>query len=224
MGATAAVPDDNNWYAEVGDWHMLGNADNPDCVEAAILHHIMQRRAYAGRPVTFFDADALALLAKWGGPDGTLMRTALDAWKNDGIVLPDGTVDRIDAYAVVDHTDPNWLKRAVKECGGVLLGIRCPVAWLSDGIYMFDVPSGDPGPIDGGHCVFLPGSQRTALDLQFSCVTWGFRRQMTMAAIHAVADEAYCVLNRDWLDADGLNPAGVDWAAAQAAMARLKAA
>ena len=224
-------PDDSNWYAEIGDWPMLANNYLGDCVAAAALHAIQQRRAYALRPVTPTDDDAIALYSAWGGyvkdqpatDQGVIMSQALAAWAQNGVKLG-AEMDILESYAAVEQLSLPWLKRAIWRTGSVMLGIQCPEAWLEDEVYLLDLPSGAPINSGGGHAILLVGYQANAGDLLFNCITWGQRLAMTAQALMRVADEAYAILDRDWCDAAGVDPAGVDWQTASAAMAAIRTA
>lgn len=219
-------PEGCNWYAEIGEWPMLGNNEFGCCVEAAVLHCLQQRWAYVRQPITVDDAAALALYSSWTGfnaadpstDQGTVVSDSMARWKTDGVPLHGGAWnDKLTAYASVDHVSIPWLKAAIWHCGAVLLGIRCPLAW-TEADYLLDLPDGQVGDIAGGHCGLLVGYEPTALGTEFDVITWGARFRVTERALGLVADEAYAPLDRDWMDADGKNPAGVDWAAAEAAM------
>lgn len=217
------VPAMCNWWADVGSWSWCLNDTLGTCVEAGALHCIQQRLAYVGKSYTPSDADTEALYTRWAGyvpgdPStdmGTVMANALADWARSPVM---GT--SLGAYASVDHVSADWVKRAIWRCGGVLLGLNLPEAWR-DVDYLFDLPSG-VGDIAGGHCIYLTGFEETALGTEFDAVTWGGRFRMTERALPLVADEAYAILSRDWCDAAGVDPAGVDWADAEAAMAALR--
>jgi hypothetical protein len=221
-------PDNVNWWADVGEWPMLRNDTIGDCVPAAALHQIQQRRAYAGRPIEMTDVDAEALYVFWGGwkPDvpasdqGCVMSTALLDWVRDGIALPDGSTDKPEAVAAIDHASLLWLRYAIWKFGGAMIGMRFPTDWFDAG-YLLDLPDDAEPAIAGGHCMLVVGCELTALGFEFDVITWGQRMRMTWRAAARVLDEAYAILNRDWLDVGGHDPAGLDWQAAQAAMAEL---
>jgi hypothetical protein len=230
----AAPPLNINWYDKVASWPMLANDRIGDCVIAYVLHCIQQRMAYAGKPVAFADNEAEALYESWGGwnpadpktDDGMLMTDALAAWARSGVVVPGG-VDTITGLASIDHSMlVPWIRFAIWKFGGVGLGIICPRRWVEEvrpgGV--LDVPGYlDPDEIAGGHAVYLAGVEMMRNGtFVFAVVTWGDLYHMTGRALRIVGDEAHCVLDRDWTDAQGIDPAGVDWAAANAAIQSLQ--
>jgi hypothetical protein len=227
-----APPEPINWYADIGEWPMLRNDVLGCCVPAAALHCIQQRLAYAGKPFEPSDALTEAVYSQWAGwnpadpltDQGTLMSEALAKWARDGITLPDGTVDKPDAVASINQITLGWLRYAIWRCGAVLIGLNCPTAWLEEELYLLDVPaaSEEDIAIAGGHCMLLVGCEQTALGYEFDSITWGSRCRTTWRALSMLADEAYAILNRDWVDVSGMDPAGIEWAMAEEAMGRLR--
>lgn len=235
MLAKIDVPDASNWHADVHEVPMLGNDRLGDCVPASVLHVIQQRRAYALRPIDFSEDDAVRTYTQFAGYDptnatvpnptdrGTVMSSAMASWASAGIALPDGTTDRLTAYASVQVGSVVALQRAIAMCGSVLVGINCPAKWLRSD-YLFDLEPGELINSVGGHCVALMGYLPTALGLEFDVVTWGGKFRMTWRAAAQVLDEAYAPLDPDWLNAAGLDPANVAWADASAAMQQIAVA
>ena len=221
-------PESINWWAPVGSWPMLANDWLGDCVPAGALHMIQQRLAYRGVSWAATDDDVVQLYQHWGGYDpqnpgtdnGCIMATAMAQWAATGVPIPDG-LDRPDAIMSLDHMSTEWIDYALWRFGAVLIGIYCPVEWLTDTAYLFDLPNG-LGQVAGGHCMLVVGREPTALGVEYDVVTWGFRGRMVDRAARLVIEEAYAVLDRDWMDANNRDPAGVDWAMAQYAMQQLR--
>jgi hypothetical protein len=229
LGRVETPPDNCNWYAGIGSWPMYLNDQLGCCVPAGAAHQFQQRQVYAGEHMELSDQAIVEIYKEWAGYDGTPatdngteMSTAMKLWMSQGIPLPDGTRDRIEVFAEVDHQSESWLKRAIWHTGGVLLGFNIPQRWAESVDYLFDLEPGDVDNIAGGHCVFLPGYEATALGTEFDIITWGFRGRMTWRALEQLADEAYCVLNNDWLNKEGVDPAGIQWADAIQAMTALR--
>lgn len=223
-------PADINWYSKMHSWPMLANDQLGDCVPAGALHLVQMRYAYADQVVVFGNNDAVKLYEKWGNYDpndpstdgGCVMSDAMAMWVKDGIQLPNGKLDKPDAIAQINHASPEWIRYAMWKFGGVLIGIECPTAWTEEEPgQLFDLPNGLTD-IAGGHCMMQCGKEPTALGNEYDSITWGFRSRMTERALKLVVMEAYAVLSKDWLDAAGRDPAGVDWDQAEAAMKNLK--
>ena len=83
-----------------------------------------------------------------------------------------------------------------------------------------DNPRGntDPGSW-GGHAVPILAYDSDAL----TCITWGAKKRMTWDFFARYCDESYAPLSRDWLNAQGKDPQGLDIAALQADLRELTA-
>jgi hypothetical protein len=233
LATTREVPPLNvDWWSKVPAWPMLDNDRLGDCVIAYVLHCVQQRRQYVGRPVTFGNPDADALYSAWAGWNGSpasdrgmLMTDALADWARHGVPISGEANDNIAGLASVDFMAAAWIRYAIWKCGGVGLGITCPIEWVEDvppgG--MLDVPGYlHPNQIAGGHAVYLAGYEMQKNGtFVYDCITWGDRYVMTGRALRIVGDEAYAVLDKDWLNSQGLDPAGLDYAQAEAAIAAL---
>lgn len=229
IAAAATPPAMVNWYAAIDRWPILANDQLGDCVEAGALHCLQQRYTYAAKPFQLGDTDAIALYRSWAGYDpaqpgsdqGTIMLNGLRAWLRDGIPFAGG-VDKLVAFAAIERASVDWVKYAIWKFGGALIGLHCPEAFLQSD-YLLDIPATGPGPIAGGHCVYLCGYLPTALGDEFDCITWGGRFRITGRALAVLMDEGYAILDRDWCDGQGIDPGGVNFALAQAAMANFAA-
>jgi hypothetical protein len=229
MGKVDTPPDTGNWWAPIGAWPMFKNDELGLCVPAGAGHQVQQRTAYTGKELILPDAAIVQTYKEWAGYDGTpatdngtIMSQAMKLWMTQGIGLPDGSRDKISVFASVNHLSAMWLKRAIWHTGGVLIGFNCPRRWTESVDYLFDIQQGDENDIVGGHCVFLAGYEPTALDLEFDMITWGFRGRVTLRALLALADEAYCILDQNWLNRASVDPAGIDWADAVQSMQGLQ--
>lgn len=235
-----ASPDESNWYAEVGDWPTMLNNRLGCCVEAAVGHVIQQRTAYVGKEVVLADSDIERLYTAVGGYDpsktdpttgvnptdqGTLVSAMMAYWATTGVALPGGGVDRITGLAVIDHITESWLKAAIWQFGSVIIGLQLPIeAQAFD--FIWDYPDGSDWIPDswGPHCACFVGYESTALGTEFDTITWGERVRMTGRFVTAFADEAYTVLDRDFLDARDISPGGIAWAELETAMMKLRVA
>lgn len=236
MAQKLVTPPSSDWYSKISAWPMLDNDQIGNCVIAYVLHCVQQRDTYAGNAPDFSNNDAISLYSAWSGyvpgdpstDQGMVMSDALADWATYGVPMPGGgAADQVNAYASVDHMSQAWLKFAIWRCGGVGMGLQCPTAWIED------VPPGglldingypSPDEIAGGHCVFLAGYETQPNGtILFNVVTWGDLYPMTWRAARMLADEAYAILDLDWMDAQGFDPAGLDLAQAQVAIDALRA-
>lgn len=219
-------PTTMNWYGEVKSWPMLLNDTLGDCGPAAVLHCIQQRLAYAGNPVVPTDAEVTKVYEELGGyvpgdpstDQGVDFYQSMNLWTSKGVPGPAGT-DKLSGYVTIGHENPNWLEFAIWKFGGVHLAIACPESWAQTDPYVFDLPIGQ---IAGGHWVYLCGYEPTALGVEYDCISWGARHRMTQRAAKQVTQAAACILDRDWLTATGVDPAGISWALEEAAMQEIK--
>lgn len=231
LSLSALPPEYCDWAADVHEVPILLNNQLSNCVEATALHVIQQRYAYALKPITVTDDDAIRLYSLWAGYNptdpttdrGTVMSVAMASWLANGITLEDGTVDKIEGYASVSVRNVTNVQRAIWLTGSVLVGIDCPKKWLTADFVM-DLEDDEPIDSAGGHGLMFAGYLPTALGLEYVVHTWEGRFRMTQRAFSRVAQEAYCITSRDWVDSQGLNPALIAWDDVSAAMSQIAAA
>jgi len=229
------VPDDTNWYADVSAWPMMLNDTLSCCVEAGVGHSIQQRTAYAGNEIIIPDNTVKLVYAGasgWnpaqpGAGPGTFLSDMMKYWSKTGVPMPDGSINRISTYASVDHVSTAWIKTAIWKFGSVFIGLRLPLG-AQDATFVFDVDPGTDLTIEqwrpggwGEHLMLLVGYEQTALGPMFDAVTWGEQDRLTERFVLTYADEAYAVLDRDFMDARDVDPAGINWASLQTSMKAL---
>jgi hypothetical protein len=196
-------------------WFMFGNNQVGDCVEAMMLHADMAVSAYAGHPVRYNDSYGIELYSAITGyvpgdpntDNGTDIQTALEYWKNTGLVAIDGSVHKIAGYAQFGNpADEILLAQVLNTFGTVLVGVSLQQAQedqFSNG-QPWDYVEGDP--FIGGHGIAL---QRRAVGgvgtLRY--ITWGAVQPATRKFQYFCTGhgngEAWAVVTQDWLDANG---------------------
>ncbi len=117
--------------------------------------------------------------------------------------------------------------------GGAYIGVQLPITAQNQNVW--DVPQ-NPGPNDepgswGGHAIYLvgydtrdtgsvfPNPQSPAPSTQsptFTCITWGKLKRLTWAWLEKYCDEAYALVSKDWIKANGIAPSGFDFATLEA--------
>lgn len=228
--ALETPPASVDWQSRVAAWPMLLNDRLGDCGPAAIEHCIQQRLTYLGNPVVPTDAEVTAAYEELGGynpndpntDQGVDFYQSMNMWLTKGVPGPAGT-DTLVAYATIGHENPNWLEFAIWKFGGVHLAIQCPAAWADSDPQVFDVgPDGQLGPIAGGHWVYLCGYASSGLGMEYATISWGGVHLLTQRAARKATVAAACILDKDWLNASGVDPAGINWTAAEAAMKEIK--
>ena len=132
------------------------------------------------------------------------------------------------------------LALAIWLFGGAYIGVRLPITAQNQDVW--DVPA-HPGPNDepgswGGHAVQLVGydcglpiadgrlsieepsvNRQSSIDNHQSfltCITWGRLKRMTWAWLEKYCDEAYALVSKDWIKANGIAPSGFDFATLEA--------
>src|SRR6516164_1928105 len=203
----------NAWERPI-EWGMLANDRLGDCTCAAVLHMIMGWKAVAnaGTPCHFKDEDAVSLYETVGGynpanpssDQGAVELDVLNYWRDTGV---DG--DKIAGYATLDISNTEQIKAACYTFGGVYIGFNVPS-------YIMDVPAGGswstkPGDfmgIIGGHAVNVVGYGRAGARV----VSWGSTYTFNWQFWLDYVDEAYAVVNPDWIKQSGRTPSNFDLA------------
>lgn len=211
------------WGAEVQAWGMMGNDRVGDCTVAAAGHAILAWTAGTDRtPVVMSPEQALAAYAAITGytpadpasDRGAYCAEVLRFWAVSGLVVPQGGPDMLSGAAAFAPADVAGLQRAVATFGVVYAGLALPLSAAGEEIWQSTAEA--PGSW-GGHCVAVIGYDAFGP----VAVSWGALKRMSWAFWQRYAEEAYALLSRDWIGARGLDPAGFDWTALTAALARL---
>lgn len=144
-------------------------------------------------------------LVKTVSVESRFSATAGDLGKGGGPV-PRAMAHDLTAFAEVQPTQHEEVRRAIYYFGGAYIGLQLPNSAQSQDVW--DVPmlgprfNGAPGSW-GGHCVNLIDYT----DKGVICITWGALKMMTWKFFDTYCDEAYALLSPDWLR-KGICPAG----------------
>lgn len=199
--------------SRVSDWPMYLNDRIGDCTIAAAGHMIEATTTYGhGTTVKITDADVLTAYSAVSGYDpktgandnGAVMQDVLDYWRKVGI-----GGHRILAFAELAVRDLSQVAAALYLFGHVYTGLRVPGSaedQFNAGQRWDVVP--DDGGIRGRHAVDLGYRGPAELGL----VTWGRAQLLTLAFWAKYMDEAWVVIDQDWIDATGGSPPGLDTA------------
>jgi hypothetical protein len=195
---------------------MLGNDAVGDCVCAGAFHAQQVWEGDAqGVQTTFSTQDALAMYTAISGYNpknpnsdvGATLISGLQYWQKTGL---DGF--KLAAYAQIDATNVALVQACIAYFGAVYTGLNVPTSAMSQ----FD--AGQPwsvvsrSRIEGGHCVPLVGYDASG----FTCVTWAAYQKLTTDFYTRYFDEAWVVVDEDWVSKTGLTPSGLDGATANA--------
>lgn len=227
------APASADWHAKMpADADALGNDAIGNCVPCAASRSIQMRRVNAWGDTWKPTADLTeTLYRKWAAWDGTAATdlgtdtaAAMMAWANQGIRAPaDSQSLDIPWWCQVAPTNVDHVKLAIATTGPVQVTLAMPNAWQehedvwdvpSSGL---DSPSGQPGGW-GSHRVC---SGRYDADGTMWVLSWGIYIPVTPQAWAAYTLAVDVTLSRDWLNATGLSPAGLDLLALQSDMAAL---
>lgn len=198
-------------------WGMMGNDELGDCTCAAVGHLVQDWTANASSEVTIIDDDIIRLYEAVGGykpgdpstDNGAVCVDVLNYWRKSGVP---GEGDKIAAYVALTPGDYTHVDDAIYLFGGAYVGLQLPLS--AQGQTVWSQSSGPDATAGswGGHCVAVVGYDGSGL----TCVTWGRLQRMTWGFWHTYCDEAYAVLDKDWLKADAIAPSGLNLAALMA--------
>jgi len=213
-----------DWYSRVQGWGDMKNTEIGDCTCAAVGHAILQWTTYAGSPTRLSDDQVVRLYEEVSGynpsdastDQGAVEVDVLNYWLNSGVYS-----DKLAAYATIEVGNLTAIKDAIHWFGNVYIGLALPLSAQSQEVWA--VPPGGarglgaPGSW-GGHAVPIVGYDERGL----LCVTWGAIRRMTYQFWAAYCDEAYALLSRDFVNAAGTTPDGLNWDQLEADMKSLR--
>jgi hypothetical protein len=208
-----------NYGAKVTSWPIYYNDQYGDCTCAAAGHMIQNWTANATVEVTVPPPSVLTFYEHFVGtpppPDkGCDMLSVLKYWRRAGV-----DSHKVLAFASIDLQNQVQAQSACWLFGSIYIGVALPdFATQGDMLTVpWVVPPG--GPVgnaapnpDNGHCI--PAVSYDADNLYV--VTWGEIKPMSWGFYNAYADESFAVISRDFIEANGINPAGFDLAALEA--------
>lgn len=209
-------------YTAIPTIGMLGNDKYGDCVEAANGHIVEQQTAIGqGSEIPVSESSALAEYTRITGfnpndpstDQGTMIQDGLDDLRKNGL-----SFHMIAAFAQLDVKNMEDVKLAVAEFGAVSIGFKFPQSAMDqfNAGQPWTVVSGSP--IEGGHCVLVVGYDADYVYV----VTWGAIQKMDYNFWNNYVDEAWAIIDRDWVnEATGKTVTGVDLQAFGAQFAAL---
>jgi len=187
---------------------MYANDRLADCTCAAAAHMVQSWTVYARRReivLPWRDVVASYYQITGGADGGAYCLDVLRHWRAAGIAG-----DRIIAFAKLRTSDITAAKLAIDLFGSCYVGLALPNFAVRTRKH-WDVPAsgaaGDAKPNEkNGHCVCAVGYDAKNCYV----VTWGRLKPLTWRFYNAYNDEAYAVLNRDWIEKDRKAPSGFD--------------
>jgi hypothetical protein len=208
---------------------MLANDEYGDCAWAALLHAVQLWTANAGTEIV---PDTACALDDYSGQtgfqpgppvvndNGAVLLDALQYWMHTGIAIAtNGTLDRLDSYAVIEPADINGLKRAIADFGCCLLGVDLPQS--AEDQTEAGMPWALLNPPDtpiGGHAILAVAYDADGFDV----ITWGQVQRVTWDWWATYGSEAYALLRREWIERSGVSPSGLSMAQLDALILRMR--
>ena len=222
--ALAPPPASINYGDKVATWPMYDNDRYGDCTCAAAGHMIQNWTANASAEVTPPPPSVLTFYEHFVGtpppPDaGCDMLSVLRYWRKQGL-----DTHKVMAFASIQLSNRTEAQNAIFLLGSIYIGVALPnfavqgdmltVPWVVPATG----PVGDAAPNpNNGHCI--PAVAYDADNLYV--VTWGELKSMSWQFYDAYADESYAVLSQDFIEKNGLDPAGFDLAALEKDLKKL---
>lgn len=205
------------------DFGMMLNDRLGDCTCAAV-YHAVQVWSYNSTKaeITEPDADVLMLYERACGYDpsnpstdqGGVEQDVLTYLINHGYPFNNGT-EQLSAFVEIDVTKLDDIKRTIFDCGVCYIGFNVPDTLNSDGNAWHTTTSDN---IVGGHAVVIVGYDQDGL----ICISWGQRYRMTWGFFAKYCDEAYALIDPEWVTAVGTTPGGLSLVELETAVTALK--
>lgn len=196
--------------SKVSEWPMYLNDQIGDCTAAGVGHAEQAISAYGqNKEVKFTDNTVLNLYEATGGyvpgdpstDNGAVMQDVLHYWNTNGVAG-----HKIDAYAELeDFYHSMKLRTALYLFGTVYLGINFPASGMdqfNNGEAWTYVAG---SPIEGGHCVVLQKMNQTGTPNILNVVTWGELQPMSIQFAQHYVEEAWVVIDKEWITASGVD-------------------
>lgn len=192
------------------DFPMYGNDVCGDCGPAGCGHVVQSLTTYGqGKTATVTEATVLDFYSAISGyvpgdPStdvGVNLQDMLEYWRKHDL-----GGHEIVAFAEVDISNPAEVQLAIDLFDAVITGIRLPQSAMDqfNAHKVWDVVRGSR--ILGGHCVPFFGYGNGL----YKGVTWAAVQAMTEAFRKKYAGEGWIVITREWLNAKGQSPTGLD--------------
>ena len=183
---------------------MFRNDQLGDCTCASIGHAFQTWRAFgSSAPAAPTDADVVALYDKVNGgkDEGANMLDVLNKLRSDGL-----GGDKIRAFVAITPTNHDQVRTAHLLFGGIYFGANLPVTAQAQENGLWDPVEGngsEPGSW-GGHAMNIVDTKQSEL----VAVTWGHLQRISWSWWDRYVDEAYAILEEDWIGDDRRSPQG----------------
>lgn len=222
-GYSGVVPDTVDWTGGGKiSYPMDLNDQLGDCTAAGAAH-AEETWSYLGQGalvnptqqdvVNFYSGSTGYVQGDPSTDQGGDMQTVLAYWMSTGMAG-----HKIAGFFAIDPTDFEEMRAALYLFGPLYIGFEFPQSAMDQ------FNAGKPwdysragSQIVGGHCVTV---QKMVKGGNLTVVTWGTLEEMTPAFWSHYVDEPYIALSQEWINnSTSMTPAGLDYAAANAAVA-----
>lgn len=202
-------PEAARWATDVTQWNVQGNDQYGNCVIVTAAHAIQSWRAAATRRLEPLTNDEVINLSRtMGALDGYMILDRLKWWRNKTM-----WANRLWAYLEFSAADLRRHKLSIFAAGLSDIGLAMPAGWQTQEVWGTGTGRNWRPGSWGYHSVPVIG-----YDPQyFYLVTWGKLQRMTHAALAEYCDEAWLLINPEWLANAGEAPNNLDLAAIHAA-------
>ena len=212
-----------DWYSKIQNWPMYGNDHLSDCTCAAVGHAIQQWTSYSKpSPILVTDSDVIQFYEIVSGYNpsqplsdrGAVCFTVLQQWKSGGVpisgvpsTVPNSVKDTLFSFKSINWNNEHEFKSTITVFANVYLGLNMPLSAQTQEIWSpVEGPNGAPGSW-GGHLVLVVGYNKD----HYIVVTWGRLMAMTYDFLAKYGEEAYALVNTDFLNTNSLTPSGLSW-------------
>lgn len=218
-------PETVDYSGKLSALGVMGNDRLGDCTCAAVGHVIQTWTANAGTQAIISDDEVLSLYEKACGYNpsnpstdlGGVETDVLNYWRKNPDVVGG---HELAAYAAVEPGNHADVQDAVWLFGAAYIGLALPLSCQSQDVWTVPAngASGQAAPGSwGGHAVPVIGYDARGL----TCITWGGFKRMTWNFWDTYCDEAYGLIGKDWIAADGNAPSGFALAALMSDLASI---
>lgn len=172
-----------------------------DCTCAGIGHAFQTWSAYGGEPWRPTDAQVVEVYDRINGgrDEGAAMLDALNSVRERGM-----GGNKIYAYVGIDPQNHDQVRTAHFLFGGIYAGANLPVNAQTQKVWDFVPENGSAPGSWGGHAFNVIDYGKKMLTI----VTWGELQKMTWEWWDRYVDEAYCILEEDYVGDDKRSPQG----------------
>lgn len=188
-------------FPEIG---MMKNDVLGDCTCAAIGHCYQSWTVYGKKPWRPTDAQVVEVYNRINGgrDEGAAMLDALNSVRERGM-----GANKIYAYVAIDPQNHDQVRTAHYLFGGIYAGAMLPVAaqkQMNPKVWDVTIGNGSEPGSWGGHAFNVIDYAKNTLTI----VTWGELQKLTWAWWDRYVDEAYAVLEEDYVGDDNRSPQG----------------